>query len=59
MNKNKIENNESLTVIDNVTETIITNQETIDAIEEARRIAKEPDGWFYDLDEFFKAVYEE
>ena len=55
----KRNNNEAVAVVDKVKTTIITNEETIEAIEEARRIAKEPNGWYYDLNDFLKAVYDE
>lgn len=58
MNKNKIKNNESLTVIDNVTETIITNQETIEAIEEGKKLIGNGVG-YRDFEEFWKAVCDE
>ena len=32
------------------------NQETIDAIEEARKIAKEPGGWYSDFDDLWNEV---
>ncbi len=39
-------------------ETIIPyNQETLDAMEEARRLLKEPNGWFTNLDDFWKDVW--
>ena len=34
------------------------NQETLDAMEEARRLLKEPDGWFTNLDDFWKDVWD-
>ena len=33
------------------------NQETLDAMAEARKLLKEPDGWFTNLDDFWKDVW--
>ena len=54
----KRNNNETVAVVDKVKTTIITNKETIEAIEEGRKLIGNGVG-YRDFEEFWKAVFDE